>query len=83
MLDVAAAAIVDVTGAGDALVAGTIAALHAGRPLEAAVAFGIEAGRAALSTVGALERLPGIPAPASSVPAPPTGSPPVTLFPGT
>lgn len=49
---------VDVTGAGDALTAGTLAALLAGRPLTAAVSVGMLAAAAALRRTGALDSLP-------------------------
>ncbi|MBD8890387.1 PfkB family carbohydrate kinase [Roseibium litorale] len=45
--------VVDVTGAGDALVAGTLAALGRGLPLEMAVKAGQEAARIALENPGA------------------------------
>lgn len=54
---VPACPVVDVTGAGDALSAGTLAALARGRPLADAVDVGIAAARAALAGAGALARL--------------------------
>lgn len=57
-LPVRAVAVRDVTGAGDALIAGTLAALLSGTPLAAAVEGGIEAAAAALSVEGALAALP-------------------------
>lgn len=51
-------AVVDVTGAGDALTAGTLAALSVGAPLIDAVRIGVAAAGAALSSTGALDRLP-------------------------
>ncbi|SHM14390.1 PfkB family carbohydrate kinase [Roseibium suaedae] len=45
--------VVDVTGAGDALVAGTLSALGRGLPLEAAASAGQQAARIALETTGA------------------------------
>ncbi len=50
--------VADVTGAGDALTAGTLAALARGRPLAEATRTGILAAGAALSSTGALDRLP-------------------------
>lgn len=47
------AVIVDVTGAGDALVAGTLAAIGRGLPLETAVRAGQQAARIALENAGA------------------------------
>jgi pseudouridine kinase len=55
---VEAVPVVDVTGAGDALIAGTLAALARGFSLPSAVEVGINASRAALASVGALDRLP-------------------------
>ena len=55
---VAPVEVVDVTGAGDALIAGTLAGLAHGRPIEEAVDCGIAAAAAALASAGALDRLP-------------------------
>lgn len=52
------ATVVDVTGAGDALSAGTLAALARGVGLVEAVGVGILAARSALRVVGALDSLP-------------------------
>jgi pseudouridine kinase len=52
------ATVADVTGAGDALIAGALAALAHGAPLRDAVACGIVSAQAALATLGALDRLP-------------------------
>ncbi len=46
--------IIDVTGAGDALMAGTLAALARGRKLTAAMPFGLAAAALTLSSTGAL-----------------------------
>jgi sugar/nucleoside kinase (ribokinase family) len=58
LIPVPPATVADVTGAGDALIAGALAALAQGAPLVEAVDCGILAARAALATVGALDRLP-------------------------
>lgn len=50
--------IADVTGAGDALAAGTIAGLLCGRPLAKAVEVGVLAAASAVGTTGALLELP-------------------------
>lgn len=50
--------VVDVTGAGDALTAATLAARLRGHTLAEAVGFGIKASGAALACSGALDRLP-------------------------
>jgi pseudouridine kinase len=50
--------VVDVTGTGDAQIAGLLLARLAGRPLSASVSAGMQAARAALGCAGALERLP-------------------------
>ncbi|HUG63399.1 MAG TPA: PfkB family carbohydrate kinase [Methylomirabilota bacterium] len=55
---VPAVAVVDVTGAGDALIAGALTALSAGASLRAAVEVGILASGAALGSSGALDKLP-------------------------
>jgi pseudouridine kinase len=58
VLPVPAVPVTDVTGAGDALIAGTLVALSRGVELASAVGFGIEAAGAALACAGALDRLP-------------------------
>lgn len=68
---VPAVPVVDVTGAGDALTAGTLAALAAGRPLADAVDVGIRASAAALACRGALPALPPDIAAACAAPAEP------------
>lgn len=55
---VPAVSVTDVTGAGDALVAGTLAALLSGAPLERAVETGVKAAAAAVASTGALDALP-------------------------
>ncbi|GAB3675633.1 carbohydrate kinase family protein [Halopiger thermotolerans] len=50
--------VVDTTGAGDAFVAGTIAALHEGRDLESTLAFANAVGAAATTAAGAMAALP-------------------------
>ncbi|WP_181707514.1 PfkB family carbohydrate kinase [Chthonobacter rhizosphaerae] len=50
--------VVDVTGAGDALIAGTLLSLAHGRGLADAVGVGVEAAGAALAATGALSALP-------------------------
>jgi ribokinase len=49
---------VDTTGAGDAFAAGVAVALHDGRPLVAAVAFGAATGALATQSHGARAALP-------------------------
>lgn len=58
LLPVPAMPVADVTGAGDALIAGTLLALAFGRSLVEAAEIGILAAGAALSCTGALARLP-------------------------
>jgi sugar/nucleoside kinase (ribokinase family) len=75
-IDVPPVDVVDVTGAGDALTAGTIVGLDRGLDLSAAVAIGIAAAGAALRSTGALDRLPPdvlqrLPAPPPSIGAQP------------
>ena len=53
-----AADVVDTTGAGDAFVAGTIAAFHEGRGLEETLAFANAVGAAATTAAGAMTALP-------------------------
>ena len=50
--------VVDTTGAGDAFVAGTIAALHEGTDLEETLAFANAVGAAATTAAGAMTALP-------------------------
>lgn len=57
-VEVPPVAVVDVTGAGDALAAGTIAGLRCGRRLPEAVEAGVLAAASAVGTTGALEELP-------------------------